>query len=92
MSITRYNKIFNFSSAVIILYNALCLINAVLSIEILGGIISKTAVVFIIFAVGMLIYKISLTRYYFLGRYAVINLILHCLFTVSGILLILITT
>lgn len=91
MSITRYNRIFNFSSAIVILYNALCLANAALSIDILGVIISKTAIIYLIFAVGTLCYKISLTRYYFLGKYAIINLVLHCIFTVSGMVLILIT-
>ncbi len=77
MGVTRYNRIFNFSIAIIVLYNILCLANAFLSIDILDSIISKSAIIYLIYAVGMLFYKIKLTRYYFLGTYAIVNLVIH---------------
>ena len=77
MGVSRYNRVFNFSLAIIVLYNILCLANTVLSISVLGSIISKSAIFYLIYAIGILCYKIHLTRYFFLGSYAVKNLVAH---------------
>lgn len=81
MGVSRYNRVFNFSLAIIVLYNILCLANTVLSISALGGIISKSAIIYLIYAIGTLCYKIHLTRYFFLGSYAVKNLVAHGVLT-----------
>ena len=81
MGVSRYNRVFNFSLAVIVLYNIICLANVVLSIEILDSIISKSAIIYLIYAIGILCYKIHLTRYFFLGSYAVKNLVAHGVLT-----------
>lgn len=81
MGVSRYNRVFNFSLAIIVLYNILCLANTVLSISALGSIISKSAIIYLIYAIGTLCYKIHLTRYFFLGFYAVKNLVAHGVLT-----------
>ena len=81
MGVSRYNRVFNFSLAIIVLYNILCLANTVLSISALDSIISKSAIIYLIYAIGTLCYKIHLTRYFFLGSYAVKNLVAHGVLT-----------
>ncbi len=81
MGVSRYNRVFNFSLAIIVLYNILCLANTVLSISALDGIISKSAIIYLVYAIGILCYKIHLTRYFFLGSYAVKNLVAHGVLT-----------
>ena len=81
MGVSRYNRVFNLSLAVIVLYNIICLASVVLSIEILDSIISKSAIIYLIYALGMLCYKVHLTRYFFLGGYAVKNLVAHGVLT-----------
>lgn len=81
MGVSRYNRVFNFSLAIIVLYNIICLAGVVLSIDILDSIISKSAIIYLIYAIGTLCYKIHLTRYFFLGSYAVKNLVAHGVLT-----------
>lgn len=81
MGVSRYNRVFNFSLAIVVLYNIICLAGVVLSIDILDSIISKSAIIYLVYAIGTLCYKIHLTRYFFLGSYAVKNLIAHGVLT-----------
>lgn len=90
MGVTRYNKIYNFSLAVIVLYNVLCLAGIVAALPVIGSIISKSAIIYIIYSVAMLCYKIHLTRKYFLGNYALFNMIAHGVLTGLSVLLILV--
>ena len=90
MGVTRYNKIYNFSLAVIVLYNVLCLVGLVASLPIITSIISKSAIIYVLYSVGMLCYKIHLTRKYFLGNYALFNMIAHGVLTGLSIFLILV--
>ena len=91
MSITRYNKVYNLSLAIIVIYNVLCIVGMLLAMPAINNIISKSALIYIIYAVGMLGYKIYLTKEYFLGNYAIFNLIAHGVLMALSILLILIT-
>ena len=89
MSITRYNKIYNLSLAIVVIYNVLCVVGMVLAEPTIDSIIGKSALFYVAYAVGMLIYKIRLTREYFLGNYAIINLVAHSILMALSILLIL---
>ena len=91
MSITRYNKVYNLSLAIIVIYNILCIAGMILAMPVIDSIISKSALIYIAYAVGMLAYKIYLTKEYFLGNYAIFNLIAHGVLMALSILLILIT-
>jgi hypothetical protein len=86
MSVSRYNRIYNFSLALIVLFNVLCVADMVLTL----GIVSKIAVVYLIYTLGMLAYKVRLTRKYFLGNDVIYNLIAHGVLTGSSIVMILI--
>lgn len=86
MSVSRYNRIYNFSLALIILFNILCVADMVLTL----GIVGKIAVVYLIYAFGMLAYKVHLTRKFFLGNDVIYNLIAHGVLTLSSIVMILI--
>ena len=90
MSLSQYNRIYNFSLAVVVLFNIICLADLFLKSVDISGIISKASLVFIVYSFGMLGYKIHLTRKYFLGRDVIYNLIAHAVLTVSGIVFILI--
>ncbi len=89
MGVTRYNRIFNLSLVVIVLYNILCLADIIFALPI-DGIISKSALIYIIYSVAMFCYKIHLTKRYFLGNYAIYNLIAHGVLTGLSAALILI--
>ncbi len=89
MSLSRYNRIYNLSLAVIVLYNIMCIADLVLSLE-LSGIIKSSAVFYLAFTFGMLIYKIQLTRKFFLGNDVIYNLIAHGVLTGLSIILIMI--
>ena len=86
MSVSRYNRIYNFSLALIVLFNILCVADMVLTL----GIVGKIAVVYLVYALGMLAYKVHLTRKFFLGNDVIYNLIAHGVFTLSSIVMILI--
>ena len=86
MSVSRYNRIYNFSLALIVLFNILCVADIVLTL----GIVGKIAVVYLIYALGMLAYKVHLTRKFFLGNDVIYNLIAHGVLTLSSIVMILI--
>ena len=86
MSVSRYNRIYNFSLALIVLFNVLCVADMVLTL----GIVGKIAVVYLIYALGMLAYKVHLTRKFFLGNDVIYNLIAHGVLTLSSIVMILI--
>ena len=73
MSVSRYNRIYNFSLAIIVLFNVLCIAEMVLTL----GIVSKIAVFYLLYAFGMLWYKIHLTRKFFLGNDVIYNLVAH---------------
>ena len=89
MGVTEYNRKFNFTLGLVVLYNVLCLADVILGLPALDSIISKTAVIYLALAVVLLVYKIQLTRKFFLGRYAMINLIVHgVLIGVSAFLII----
>ena len=90
MSITRYNKIYVLSLVISILYSALCLIGIIAKLPIIDDIISKTAIIYIVYSVGMLIYKIKLMRRHFLGSYAIVNMVYHGVFLALSALLVLI--
>ena len=62
MSVSQYNRIYNLSLAVIVLYNIALLADVILSAVDISGIISKSAIIYLIFALGMLWYKVHLTR------------------------------
>ena len=86
MSVSRYTRIYNFSLALIVLFKVLCVADMVLTL----GIVSKIAVVYLIYALGMLAYKVHLTRKFFLGNDVIYNLIAHGVLTGLSIVLILI--
>ena len=86
MSVSRYNRIYNFSLALVVLFNILCVADMVLTL----GIVGKIAVVYLIYALGMLAYKVHLTRKFFLGNDVIYNLIAHGVLTLSSIVMILI--
>ena len=89
MGVTEYSRKFNFTLALVVLYNVLCLADVVIGLPILDSIISKTAIIYLVLAIALLVYKIQLTRKYFLGRYALNNLIAHgVLIGVSAFLMI----
>ncbi len=90
MSLSTYNRIYNLSLAVVILYNIMCLADIILSAVSLATVIKYSAAFYLIFAFGMLFYKIHLTRKYFLGGGVITNLIVHGVFNVISIILILI--
>ena len=86
MSVSRYNRIYNFSLALIVLFNILCVADMVLTL----GIVGKIAVVYLIYALGMLAYKVHLTRKFFLGNDVIYNLVAHGVLTLTSIVMILI--
>ena len=88
MSVTRYNKVYNLSLAIIAIYNILCIAGMILSMPVIDSIISKSALIYIAYAVGMFGYKIYLTKEYFLGNYAIFNLIAHGVLAATSIILI----
>ncbi len=89
MSVSRYNRVFNLSIFAIILYDIVLLADVILGLEALAGIIGVTSIIYLVLAIVSLIYKIKLTSKYFLGRYAMINLIVHGVFIgVSAFLMI----
>ncbi len=90
MSVSQYNRIYNLSLAIIAIYNVICLAGVFLASESLSGIISKSAVFYLVFAFGMLCYKVHLTRKFFLGNDVIYNLIAHGVLTLISIVLILI--
>lgn len=90
MSLSSYNRIYNLSLGVIVLYNIMCLADIISSSVDLAGVIKSSAVFYLIFAFGMLIYKIQLTRKYFLGGGVIVNLIVHAVLTIISLVLILI--
>ena len=89
MSVSQYNRIYNLSLAVIVLYNIALLADVILSAVDISGIISKSAIIYLIFALGMLWYKIHLTRKFFLGNDVIYNLIAHGVLTGTSIVMIL---
>lgn len=86
MSVSRYNRIYNFSLAIIVLFNVLCVADMVLTL----GIVSKIAVFYLLYAFGMLYCKIHLMRKYFLGNDVIYNVVAHGVLTGLSIVLILI--
>ena len=89
MGVTEYSRKFNFTLALVGLYNVLCLADVIFGLPALDSIISKTAIIYLVIAIALLLYKIKLTRKYFLGRYALNNLIAHgVLIGVSAFLII----
>ncbi len=91
MSLSRYNKIYNISLGIVILYTLMSFIALITKIEILGSIISATGFIYALFAAVMLWYKIHLTRKYFIGGSVIINLIVHGVLMGISFLLILIS-
>lgn len=77
MSVSRYNRVFNLSIFAIILYDIVLLADVILGLEALAGIIGVTSIIYLVLAIVSLIYKIKLTSKYFLGKYAIVNLIVH---------------
>ncbi len=91
MSLSRYNRIFNLSLAVVVLYNILCLAGIIFTSAVLDGIISKSAVIYLVFAFGMLAYKIYLALKNFIGsKDTIINLIAHAVLAIMSLILIII--
>lgn len=90
MSLSQYNRIYNFSLAVVVLYNIALLADVLFSAVDLSSIIGKSAIIYLIFALGMLWYKVHLTRKYFLGNDVIYNLIAHGVLTGLSMVLILI--
>lgn len=88
MSLSRYNRIYNISLGVIIIYTLMSLVALITKIEILSNIISATGFIYAVFAAVMLWYKIHLTRKYFIGGSVIINLIVHAVFMVLSFVLI----
>lgn len=91
MGVSKYNKIFNWTLALVILYDVLALVNVITDIPALDGIISKTAVIFLIFAIGTLVIKCYLALKNFIGsKDTIINLIVHLLLIFASIVLVLV--
>lgn len=90
MSLSSYNRIYNLSLGVLVLYNIVCLADMFLASVEISGIIKYSAPIYLIFALGMMYYKVRLTRKYFLGNDVIYNLIAHAVLTVLSIVLILI--
>ena len=90
MSVSRYNRVFNLSIVAIILYDIVLLADVILGLEALGSIIGVTSIIYLILAIVSLIYKIKLTSKYFLGKYAIVNLIVHGVSIGAGALLLII--
>lgn len=89
MSVSRYNRIFNFSLVIVVLYNILCVADMILSSVDLGSVIKYSAVFYLIFAIVTLVCKIQLARKYFLAC-AIPNCIVHLVLTIVSIVLLLI--
>lgn len=90
MSLSSYNRIYNLSLAVVVMYNIMCLADIILTSINLISVIKYSAVFYLIFAFGMLFYKIHLTRKYFLGGGVITNLIVHAVLAVISVIMILI--
>ncbi len=89
MSVSRYNRIFNFSLVIVVLYNILCVADLILSSVDLGSVIKYSAIFYLIFAVVTLICKIQLARKFFLAC-AIPNCIVHLVLTIVSVALLLI--
>ena len=90
MSIIRYNKIYVLSLVVTVLYNILCLAGIVTALPMIEDIVGKTAIVYIVYSAGMLIYKIKLMRRHFLGSYAIVNMVFHGVLLALSLVLVII--
>ena len=89
MSVSRYNRIFNFSLVIVVLYNILCVADMILSSVDLVSVIKYSAVFYLIFAIVTLVCKIQLARKYFLAC-AIPNCAVHLALTIVSIILLLI--
>ena len=87
MSVSRYNRIFNFSLVIVVLYNILCVADLILSSADLGSIIKYSAAFYLIFAVVTLICKIQFARKYFLAC-AIPNCVVHLVLTIVSFILV----
>ena len=87
MSVSRYNRIFNFSLVIVVLYNILCVADMILASADLGSIIKYSAAFYLIFAVVTLICKIQFARKYFLAC-AIPNCVVHLVLTIVSFILV----
>ena len=90
MSITRYNKIYVLSLVITALYCVLSLVGIFAKLPIIDDIISKSAIVYIVYSAGMLVYKIKLMKRHFLGSYAIVNMVSHGVLLGLSVVLVLI--
>lgn len=77
MSITRYNKIYVLSLVITALYCVFCLVGIFTKLPTIVDIISKSAIIYVAYSAGLLVYKIKLMRRHFLGSYAIVNMVSH---------------
>ncbi len=92
MGLSRYNRVFNLSLAVVVIYNILCMADIIFASIDLNSLISKSAVIYLIYACGMLGYKIHLALKYFIGsKDTIINLVAHLVLIITSVIMILIT-
>ena len=90
MSITRYNKIYVLSLVITALYCVLCLVGIFTKLPAIVDIISKSAIIYIAYSAGLLVYKIKLMRRHFLGSYAIVNMVSHGVLLGLSVVLVLI--
>lgn len=91
MSLSRYNRIFNLSLAIVVIYNILFIANVIFDFAALDSIIDKTAVIYFIFAYCSLAYKIYLAFKNFIGsRDTIINIIVHMVLAITSLIFVII--
>lgn len=91
MSLSRYNRIFNLSLAIVVIYNILFIANEIFDFAALDSIIDKTAVIYLIFAYCSLAYKIYLAFKNFIGsRDTIINIIVHMVLAITSLIFVII--
>lgn len=87
MSLSRYNRIFNLSLAIVVIYNILFFADVIFDFAALDSIIDKTAVIYLIFAFGMLVYKIYLAFKNFIGsKDTIVNIIVHMVLAITSLI------
>ncbi len=96
MSLSRYNRIFNLSIAVVIFYTVINVLYLITSGNMpLGSLVktldSFTWHIYSIFALGTLAVKARVSMKYFIGaRSTIINIVLHAVFSLISIILVLV--
>lgn len=90
MSIPSYNRIYNLTLSIVVLYNVVCIADMILACFDISNIIMYSAAFYLIFAIVSLICKIQLARKYFLSC-AIPNIVAHLVLTIVSVVLIIIS-